>query len=73
MIRILLAVALAATGHVGASVLVAILAASAGLVRAVLPVLPQLSAAGLGAAVIVMAYLVFRSVKGWPHIAVVAQ
>lgn len=61
-VRILLAAALAATGHAGASALIAVLTCAAWLVRALLPVLPQVMAVSVGVALAVMIPLTVRSV-----------
>ncbi|HZR50082.1 MAG TPA: hypothetical protein VFB06_11240 [Streptosporangiaceae bacterium] len=72
MIRVLLAAMLAATGHAGASVLVAVLVIAARLARVLLPVLPQLAVAVPAVAIVLTGLLAFRAVKGWPHLAAVA-
>jgi len=61
-VRILLAALLAATGHAGASVLVAILGFTAWVLRTVLPVLPQVMAGAVALALAVAIPLTIRSV-----------
>lgn len=66
ILRILTAAALAATGHAGASVLVAVLAFAAWVLRTILPVLPQVMAVSVGVALAVMIPLTVRSVLALP-------
>lgn len=61
-VRILLAAALALTGHAGASVLFAVLAFTGWMLRTLLPVLPQVLAVSVGVALAVMIPLTVRSV-----------
>lgn len=72
-VRVLLAAALAATGHAGACVLIAVLTCTTCVVRTLLPVLPQIAIAGVALAVMILCCLAARSIWSWPHIAGVAR
>lgn len=65
-VRIFFAAALAATGHAGASVLIAVLSFAAWAVRNVLPVAPQLFLAAVLSALAVLVPLTVRSVLAFP-------
>lgn len=66
MIRILLAVAIAATGHAGAAVLMAVITVTGWLARTLLPVLPVVLAVCLPAAIAAVAALTVRELRGRP-------